>query len=105
MVAVPRISAKGPPTALGERRQAWDRVLKAWAQLADSAISSAPCWPSGATTCACTAAGSTARQWGPSSLLMTRPTSTSSSKASCSSPRLAMRRSVALMPPEVTISS
>ena len=38
MVARPRISAKGPPTALGERRQTWERVLKAWAQLADSAL-------------------------------------------------------------------
>ena len=105
MVATPRISANGPPTALGERRQACERVLKACAQWADSAISSAPCWPSGATTWAWTAAGSTARHCAPSSLLMTRPTSTRSSKAWWSSPRLAMRLSVALMPPEVTISS
>ena len=61
MLGNPRISVKGPPTALGERRQVCERALNDCAQWADSAISSAPCWPSGATTRAWTAAGSTAR--------------------------------------------
>jgi hypothetical protein len=105
MLASPRISAKGAPTALGERRQVCESALNDCAQWADSAISSAPCCPSGATTRAWTAAGSTARQVVPSSLLTTSPTSTSSSKAACSSPRSEMRASEASMPPDVTISS
>ena len=105
MVGSPRISANGAPTALGERRQVWESALNDCAQWADSAISSAPCCPSGATTRACTAAGSTARQVVPSSLFTTSPTSASSSKAACSLPPLAMRVSAASRPPDVTISS
>ncbi len=105
MVVAPRSSANRPPTAVGERRQACESGLKACAQCADSAISSAPRWPSGATTRAWTAAGSTARQCAPSSLLATSPTSSSRANACSSSPRAAIRWSVTPMPPEATISS
>ena len=59
-MASPRSSMNGPLTEPGDWRQVCERSLKACAHWADSEMSSAPCWPSGATTRDWTVAGSTA---------------------------------------------
>ena len=75
----------------GARRQVWERLLNAEDHCEDSESSLAASWLSGETTRDWTLVGSSGAQPSCSLSKMTRPISTSRSKALRSSPSSAMR--------------